>query len=357
MLTGLGGWQVASGAWVYGKARLAQYLLEAAWQQTLAAGGEAVARPWPWADTWPVARLVFPRLGASFIVLAGDSGSSLAFGPGHSGATALPGRPGTAVITGHRDTHFSVLSRVRAGDRIEVERPDGVRVAYRIASLEIADVRRDRLSLGEGLPPDEWPRPQSAEGSSRGASAFQVADRAVHRPWLALALVTCWPFDALLPGGPLRYVVSAYGVGSEGSYPATAKRRIPVNLTPPPQALQRKTGPQLRFLSFTQVLLRSLRVGPPTLRHTKAESTGYGTEPRAMPPRRVHDTRRTGQQAGPGHRADAQRNSAHLRATARAWVGWKETTTRASRMRLAFEAVREAWRPMGFRAPGLPAAA
>jgi sortase A len=24
-----------------------------------------------------------------------------------------------------------------------------------------------------------------------------------------LTLVTCWPFDAITPGGPLRYVVSA----------------------------------------------------------------------------------------------------------------------------------------------------
>jgi sortase A len=32
-----------------------------------------------------------------------------------------------------------------------------------------------------------------------------------------LTLVTCWPFDALRAGGPLRYVVSAYAIddGSE----------------------------------------------------------------------------------------------------------------------------------------------
>ena len=323
-LTGLGGWQVASGAWVYGKARLAQHLLEAAWQQTLAAGGEAGARPWPWADTWPVARLVFPRLGASLIVLAGDSGSSLAFGPGHGGASALPGRPGTAVITGHRDTHFSILSQVRAGDRIEVERPDGTRVAYTVASLDIADVRRDHLSLGEGLPP--------GEGSLPGPLAFQVG---THRPEFALALVTCWPFDALRPGGPLRYVVSAYGIEVSDRRPAPTPRRTPVTFTQPPQALPQKTGPQLGSLSLAQVPLSPSRVGPPTLRHTRAECKGSGTEPRAMPPRRVHDIRRTGQQVGPGHRLEAELNSDRFRATARPRIVWKETTTLALLMRPA----------------------
>jgi len=181
-LAGFGAGQLASGAWIHAKARLAQHLLDAAWQETRVSGGERIARPWPWADTWPVARLSLPRLGASFIVLSGDAGSSRAFGPGHNTASALPGHPGTAVISGHRDTHFRALARLRPGDRIEIERPDGVTIAYRIASLDVADTRRDRLHLAEKSP------------------------RA--RP--ALALVTCWPFNAVQPGGPLRYVVSAY---------------------------------------------------------------------------------------------------------------------------------------------------
>jgi sortase A len=32
-----------------------------------------------------------------------------------------------------------------------------------------------------------------------------------------LVLVTCYPFDAIVPGGPLRYVVTAVEVAVEGS--------------------------------------------------------------------------------------------------------------------------------------------
>src|SRR5207248_2826247 len=69
------------GAYIYAKAGLAQVLLRRAWERTLA--GERDVKPWPWADTWPVARLTIPKAGTDSIVLAGASGRTLAFGPGH----------------------------------------------------------------------------------------------------------------------------------------------------------------------------------------------------------------------------------------------------------------------------------
>ena len=48
------------------KAARVQVLLEDAWERTRK--GEAKVRPWPWADTWPVARLRVPRLDVSVIV-------------------------------------------------------------------------------------------------------------------------------------------------------------------------------------------------------------------------------------------------------------------------------------------------
>ena len=50
----------------------------------------------------------------------------MAFGPGHLDGTPRPGEPGNAVVSGHRDTHFAFLRRLREGDAILVERPDGV---------------------------------------------------------------------------------------------------------------------------------------------------------------------------------------------------------------------------------------
>jgi sortase A len=123
------------GLWIQAKAVLAQILLDRAFAQTLATG-QAV-KPWPWADTWPVARVVAPRLGKSAIVLHGSSGQVLAFGPGHVEGTPQPGEPGTAVLSAHRDTHFAFLRDIQVGDFLHVTRRDGTALRFRATGASV----------------------------------------------------------------------------------------------------------------------------------------------------------------------------------------------------------------------------
>jgi sortase A len=166
------------GAYIHAKARLAQVLLERAFEQTIATGHET--KPWSWADTWPVARIEVKRLGASAIVLAGSSGQALAFGPGHVERTPDAGERGVAVYSAHRDTHFSFLKNVVIGDEIEVTRGDGKHFRYRVDGTSV--VRFD------------------ASGIDPLADGYH------------LVLSTCWPFDALT-SGPDRYLVRASMIG------------------------------------------------------------------------------------------------------------------------------------------------
>jgi sortase A len=176
-LAAVGAWQVAEGAWIYVKARLAQHLLQHAFARTLA--GESDVKPWPWADTWPVARLRAPGHGEDLIVLADASGRTLAFGPGLAPSSAPPGAGGTTIITGHRDTHFRFLEHLRAGDELVLEAPGRPPVRFRVQDAEVVDSRT------------------------------AVIDRAPDG--VGLVLVTCYPFGAVRPGGPLRWVVAAGG--------------------------------------------------------------------------------------------------------------------------------------------------
>lgn len=164
---------VAAGSWIQLKAALAQALIARAWERR--EQGDADARPWPWADTVPLARLVLPG-GRALYVLEGDSGRNLAFGPAHDPASVLPGADGNSVIAGHRDTAFRALQALRPGDRLRIER-GGRKVGFAVSDVRIVDSRRTRIALAAGAP--------------------------------RLTLVTCYPFDALLPGGPLRYIVTA----------------------------------------------------------------------------------------------------------------------------------------------------
>ncbi|OUS03029.1 sortase, marine proteobacterial type [Gammaproteobacteria bacterium 42_54_T18] len=170
-----GCWQLGQAGYLVAKAELAQHLLNLAWGE-MKAGATAV-KPWPWADTYPLVKL---RLGVDdqpMIVLAGASGRNLAFAPAHVSGSVQPGRNGVSVIGGHRDTHFSVLQHAQVNDVLSIEYPDGQYLEYRVVDIAVVDSRTSRISL-------------DSEQSM-------------------LALVACYPFDALNSGGPLRFVVVA----------------------------------------------------------------------------------------------------------------------------------------------------
>ncbi|HEX8751164.1 MAG TPA: sortase, partial [Nitrospira sp.] len=122
-LLAVGLWQIGEGSWIYAKARFAQVLLQRAWSRTLA--GEHNVKPWPWSDTWPVGRLRVPSQGIDLIVLNGAYGRTLAFGPGYAESSAFPGSPGTTILTGHRDTHFEFLKRLKPNDEMVLDTADG----------------------------------------------------------------------------------------------------------------------------------------------------------------------------------------------------------------------------------------
>jgi sortase A len=163
------------GSWIQIKAVIAQELLERSWQQALSHGN--TVQPWPWADHWPVAQLKFPRAKSELIVLSGDNGSSLAFAPGWNTKSAKPGERGVTVISGHRDTHFKILKDTEIGDLIDVVTTQGETVNYQIKTIDVVDSR--------------------------------VATIKTEQPRQTLVLVTCYPFDSVMAGGPLRYVIMA----------------------------------------------------------------------------------------------------------------------------------------------------
>jgi len=77
-------------------------------------------------DGSPVARIVIPRIGASFVVVKGTSTSDLESGPGVYPETVFPGIAGTTAIAGHRTTYlapFRHIDELRPGSRILLNLP------------------------------------------------------------------------------------------------------------------------------------------------------------------------------------------------------------------------------------------
>jgi sortase A len=109
------------------------------------------------------------------MVLAGATGSAMAFGLGHVSGTALPGALDRIALAGHRDRWARFLRDLRVGDEVSLE-TIGRLDRYEVESLEV--LPRDRVDLLEPTGPEP-----------------------------TLVLITCFPFDELLPS-PRRWVVT-----------------------------------------------------------------------------------------------------------------------------------------------------
>ncbi len=162
---------LGNGLIIKAKAHLAEWMIANTWQQRSA--NTEPQKPWPWADTNVVAEIRVPRLGVKQFIMQDASGESLAFGPG---AVMPINEQHYNFIAGHRDTHFSYLDQLQAGDIVEINSYQGTTVRYVITNTEVVDVRNGPFYVDE----------QSS----------------------GVALMTCWPMDSIVPGGPLRYVVS-----------------------------------------------------------------------------------------------------------------------------------------------------
>ena len=165
---------MGQGLYMDAKAKVAQMLISSSWESR--SKDSPVSKPWSWADTHVIARMDVPRLQEIIYVMADDSGESLAFGPGHMPASAQPSGDGHVVLAGHRDSHFEFLKNIKVGDLINTENVHANKKQYRVTELEIINVNEQEIPLLD---------------------------------YSQLTLITCYPFEDFIPGGPLRLVVHA----------------------------------------------------------------------------------------------------------------------------------------------------
>ncbi len=162
------------GGWIRIKAVVAGYLLNRSWAMSLENGRPV--KPWPWADSWPVGRLRTFDGKIDLVILEGDSGEVLAFGPGHVGGSGRVAGGGHCILAGHRDTSFSFLQNLKKNDVLLLQGLNGSVKYYSVRSFLVK--RANELYFDSG------------------------ADN-------RLTLITCYPFSTVLPGGDLRYLVFA----------------------------------------------------------------------------------------------------------------------------------------------------
>jgi LPXTG-site transpeptidase (sortase) family protein len=122
----------------------------------------------------PAAWLRVPGIGLSTLVRRGAAAADLLRSP-----CVVLEATGVTVVAAHRDKHFRALRRVRGGERVQWEAPDGTRQVYRIVDTEV-------------LSPDRV--------------AARLAEQDANGPWLVL--MTCHPFRYIGPA-PNRFLAWA----------------------------------------------------------------------------------------------------------------------------------------------------
>ena len=157
------------------KAKVAQYLLNNAWDKTIETGDEY--EPWPGFDGYPILKLSIPKIKLQQIVLSNTSGQSLAFGPSFHPETYLPKENKITAISSHRDSHGYYIRDLKINDFVILEDKENNKFTYKVINFKIINVEDKDLQFNK------------------------MSNQ--------LLLITCYPFDAIQSGTPYRYIVSA----------------------------------------------------------------------------------------------------------------------------------------------------
>jgi sortase A len=186
-------------SWLPTKAWLSQALISYSWQQSMAQQSllaqnhleknhpqenenqlkntKVAIKPWPWADTFPIAELSFKRLNEDIVVLNGGDPTTLAFSAGAIAPFNQTNSAKAFVVAGHRDSHFAFLEDILMKDVISMTDQHGQSQLYQVEAIDIVDASSGQL-------------PVLANDSS-------------------LILITCYPFNAIGNDTNERYIITA----------------------------------------------------------------------------------------------------------------------------------------------------
>ena len=122
-----------------------------------------------------IGSLSIPTLKQAWPIIQGTGTNDLKKGVGHFIQSVLPGQKDNCVLSGHRDTVFTKLGKVKIGDRLIVQTAAGT-YTYEVKRIRIVTAN-DRTVI-------------------------------VHTDHAVLTVTTCYPFH-FIGSAPDRYIVSA----------------------------------------------------------------------------------------------------------------------------------------------------
>ncbi len=110
-------------------------LLYTAWVRTQSSGDQI--KPWPWAETWPLARLSIPDMGIEHIIVAHASEKNVAFTLGHLESSVPPGEMGNSGLLVRREGYYEFLKILKPDDLLVLESLHSGKWHYRVSAIYV----------------------------------------------------------------------------------------------------------------------------------------------------------------------------------------------------------------------------
>ncbi len=105
------------------------------------------------------------------------SAQNLAFGPAWHSESYLPKDNKVTIISGHRDSHFIYIKKLKIGDIIKLQDKENNWHSYIVENSFIINTLKEEILMNQNEK--------------------------------KLLIITCYPFNEINSGTPFRYIISA----------------------------------------------------------------------------------------------------------------------------------------------------
>lgn len=130
-------WQFTSSSLISLENMVTQGLLHTAWVRTQSSGHQV--KPWPWAETVPIARLSIPSLNTRHVILDYANQHLPEVAIAHANSSIPPGELGNSILNVSQEGYESFLHLLKPGDALVLESVHSGLWRYRVSTIYVVE--------------------------------------------------------------------------------------------------------------------------------------------------------------------------------------------------------------------------
>jgi sortase A len=130
-------WQFTNSSLISLENVVTQGLLHTAWVRTQSSGHQV--KPWPWAETVPIARLSIPSLNTKHVILDYANQRLPEVAITHANSSIPPGELGNSILNVSQEGYQSFLHLLKPGDALVLESVHSGLWRYQVSTIYVVE--------------------------------------------------------------------------------------------------------------------------------------------------------------------------------------------------------------------------